>query len=93
MSSKEKFLSLEERIKVLKKLDEGQPIRKIAEEFKCGKTQITNIRDNKDSLKRQWEDGRSEFSETYEKMKNKSRTFEQRAVCMFAWNSALISSV
>jgi hypothetical protein len=43
MSSKKKFLSLEERIKVLKKLDEGQPIRKIAEEFKCGKTQITNI--------------------------------------------------
>jgi hypothetical protein len=57
MSSKKKFLSLEERIKVLKKLDEGQPIRNIAEEFKCGKTQITNIRDNKDSLKRQWEDG------------------------------------
>jgi hypothetical protein len=25
---------------------------------------------------------RSEFSETYEKTKNKSRTFEQRAVCM-----------
>jgi hypothetical protein len=57
MSSKKKFLSLEERIKVLKKLDEGQPIRNIAEEFKCCKTQITNIRDNKDSLKRQWEDG------------------------------------
>ncbi|ESN91598.1 hypothetical protein HELRODRAFT_165651 [Helobdella robusta] len=54
---RKKFLNLEEKMLVVKKLNDGVSIRKIAEEFRCGKTQIANIRENKESVKRQWEAG------------------------------------
>ena len=51
------FLSLEKRIAVVKKLESGVSVRKIAEEFKCGRTQISRINQEKEVIKRRWEEG------------------------------------
>jgi DNA-binding NarL/FixJ family response regulator len=57
MSSKRKFLTLEQRVEVLKKLDKGLSVRKVAEELNCGKTQISNIKADRVQILSQWEAG------------------------------------
>ena len=43
MSRKRKFLTLEERIKVIERSDKGDAARRIAADLNVGKTQIQNI--------------------------------------------------
>ena len=43
MSQKRKFLTLEERIKVIERSDKGDAARRIAADLNVGKTQIQNI--------------------------------------------------
>jgi hypothetical protein len=41
----------------LKQLDSGKSMRTIAEKFDCGRTQISNIKLEKDAIMREWESG------------------------------------
>ena len=43
MSAKRKFLTLEDRVKVLELVGKGDSIRAIAAMYSCGRTQIQNI--------------------------------------------------
>ena len=57
MSRKRKVLSLEERVNVLKKIDEGKSCRAASTELGVGKTQVqTIVKERKDIMKR-WESG------------------------------------
>ncbi|ESO10336.1 hypothetical protein HELRODRAFT_183752 [Helobdella robusta] len=79
-----KFLNLEEKMLVVKKLNDGVSIRKITEEFCCGKTQIANIHENKESVKRQWEAGVPSKNKTLKKRKT---DFEEINFKFFEWFS------
>ena len=57
MAQKRKFLTLEQRVRVIEKLDKGLSVRKIAEELDCGKTQISNIKADKKAILEEWESG------------------------------------
>jgi phosphopantetheine adenylyltransferase len=54
---KRKTLSLEQRVKVIRKLDEGLTVRDVAKLFDCGKTQISSIRVSRDLIMKEWEGG------------------------------------
>ena len=49
-------LNLEERVNVIKENDRGLSERRLAERFKCGKTQINTILKNKNVILAEWED-------------------------------------
>ena len=57
MASKRKVLTLEDRVAVVKRLNEGISVRSIAKEFDCGKTQISRISEQKEAIMKQWEEG------------------------------------
>ncbi|ESN98205.1 hypothetical protein HELRODRAFT_184409 [Helobdella robusta] len=69
---------------VVKKLNDGVSIRKIAEEFGCGKTQIANIRENIESVKRQWEAGVPSENKA---LKRQKTDFEEINFKLFEWFS------
>ncbi|XP_067139408.1 jerky protein homolog isoform X3 [Centruroides vittatus] len=48
-------LSLETRVQVIKESASGVTLRKLAEKFNCGKTQISNILQRKDYWLKEWE--------------------------------------
>ena len=52
MACKRKVLTLEQRVNVWKKLDSG-----VSVEIGCGKTQITRIKADKDSIMKDWGSG------------------------------------
>lgn len=54
---KRKILSLDQRVDVLKRLDNGHSCRTIAKEVGCGKTQIGRIRSERAAILREWESG------------------------------------
>ena len=57
MSRKRKILTLEERVAVLKKADEGKSCRAIAIEVGVGKTQIQTIVKEREEILKNWESG------------------------------------
>lgn len=63
MSSKKvtgrSVLSLEDRVKVIKEKEKGNSERKIADMFKCGKTQINTILKSKDNILVEWEENKN----------------------------------
>jgi len=54
--SKRQELSFAERIKVIHARESGKSMRKLADQFGCGKTQILNIISQKDSLLKEWKE-------------------------------------
>lgn len=54
--SKRVFLSLEQRIEVLREHERGKSARKLAERFNCGRTQISKIIKEKDLILKEFED-------------------------------------
>ena len=57
MSRKRKVLSLEERVKVLKKIDEGKSCRAVSIELGVGKTQVQSIVKEREDILKRWENG------------------------------------
>ncbi|BFZ14341.1 hypothetical protein BsWGS_17380 [Bradybaena similaris] len=51
------LLTLEERVKVIKRSKSGDSSRKLAADFKVGKTQILAILKGENDIIRRWEDG------------------------------------
>lgn len=56
MSKKRVFLTLEQRVQVIKLHDNGKSERKLAVSFNCSKTQINKIIKEKTSVLKEWED-------------------------------------
>ena len=52
--NKRKILSLDQRVKVLKKLDQGMACCTVATLFRCGKTQIATIKNQKEAIMTEW---------------------------------------
>ena len=42
---------------------------KIAEEFRCGRKQIASIRDTKETIRKQWEEGARSENKTIDRLK------------------------
>ena len=57
MSRKRKVLSLEERVSVLKKVEEGKSCRAVSNELGVGKTQVQTIVKEREDILRRWESG------------------------------------
>ena len=55
--SKRKFLSLEDRVKVVQMLEYGRPSRITATEFNVGRTQIQNVAKRKREILEEYESG------------------------------------
>ena len=58
MSRKRKVLSLEERVSVLKKVDEGKSCRAVSNKLGVGKTQVQTIVKEREDILRRWESGK-----------------------------------
>ena len=56
-SPKRKVLSLEQRMDVLKRLDNGQSCRSVAIMCGCGKSQIARVRLERAEIEREWASG------------------------------------
>ena len=54
---KRKILTLDDRIDVLKQIDNGESCRSIAAAVNCGKTQISRIRNDRAAIMKEWESG------------------------------------
>ena len=66
MSQKRKVLTLEDRIRVIEKVEQGKSCRCVAVEMGVGKTQVqSTVRDRK-SIRRQWETCRSGPKQKYQ---------------------------
>ena len=71
MSRKRNILKLEERVSVLKKVEDGKSCRSIALELGVGKTQIQSIVKEKDEIMKRWESGsRADVKYTKARAKN-----------------------
>ena len=49
-TGKRKILTLDDRVDVLKRIDNGEPCRSIAAAVNCGKTQISRIRNDRAAI-------------------------------------------
>jgi hypothetical protein len=56
-AGKRKILDLQQRVQVLKLLDQGQSCRVVAQTMSCGKTQIQGIKGMREEILKEWEAG------------------------------------
>ena len=56
-TGKSKILTLDDRVDVLKRIDNGESCRSIAAAVNCGKTQISRIRNDRAAIMKEWESG------------------------------------
>jgi transposase len=82
MAGKRKALTLEDRISVLKKLDNGMSVRDVAKAYDCGRTQIQGIKNSRESLLKQWEEG---GRADQKRMKIRKTTYEAVNVAVWDW--------
>ncbi|KAK7094233.1 hypothetical protein V1264_007882 [Littorina saxatilis] len=82
--SKRKFLTLEERVDVIKKLNKGLSVRKVADELNCEKTQISNIKADRSQILSQWESG---ARSTGKCVKRRKTTYDGLNDELFEWFS------
>ncbi len=54
---KRKVLPLDLRVEVVKMIDSGKSLRAIAQKFDCGRTQISNIKIEREAIMKEWESG------------------------------------
>ena len=69
MSQKRKLLTLEDRIRVIEKVEQGKSCRCVAVEMAVGKTQVQSIVRDRKSIRRQWETCRSGPKQKYQSRK------------------------
>ncbi|XP_062511724.1 tigger transposable element-derived protein 6-like [Corticium candelabrum] len=69
MSQKCKFLTLEDRIPVIEKVEQGKCCRCVAVEMGVGMTQVQSIVRDRKSIRRQWENCRSGPKQKYQSSK------------------------
>lgn len=80
MSRKRKVLTLEERVAVIKKTEEGKSCRTVATEFGVGKTQIQTIVKEREEIMKKWESG-----ESSSKKYSKPRTADYQDLDKIMW--------
>ena len=56
-TGKRKMLTLDDRVDVLKRIDNGESCRSITAAVNCGKTKISRIRNDKAVILKEWESG------------------------------------
>ncbi|KAK7096089.1 hypothetical protein V1264_005433 [Littorina saxatilis] len=81
---KRKCLTLEERVDVIKKLDKGLSVPKVADELNCGKTQMSNIKADRTQILSQWESG---ARSTAKCVKRRKTTYDELNEELFEWFS------
>ena len=67
---------------MLKKLESGRSIRELAAEFAVGRTQISMIGVNRESVKKEWENGGRAEQKTVKKWKT---TYEALNTAVWEW--------
>lgn len=66
-SNKRKCLTLEERVGVIRQLDQGVSCRAVALSLNCGKTQVTKIKAERQEILKKWEEGGRGDSKYYKR--------------------------
>ena len=56
-TGRRKILTLDDRVDVLKRIDNGESCRSIAAAVNCGKSQISRIRSDRAAILKEWESG------------------------------------
>ena len=56
-TGKHKILTLDDRVDILKRIDNVESCRSIAAAVNCGKTQISRIRNDRAAIMKEWESG------------------------------------
>ena len=56
-SPKRKILSLEQRVDVLRRLDSGESCRAVAVSCGCGKSEIAQVRTEREEITKEWQSG------------------------------------
>ena len=57
VTGKRKLLTLDDRVVVLKRIDNGESCRSIAAAVNCGKIQISRIHNDRAAIMKEWESG------------------------------------
>ena len=79
---KRKILTLDTRVEVLNLLESGKSLRDVAAQFGCGKTQISRIKSEKDSIMTEWQSGgRSDLKY----VKKRKTTYEALNNTVWEW--------
>ena len=81
-AGRRKILTLDDRVDVLKRIDNGESCRGIAAAVNCGKSQISRIRSDRAAILKEWESG-ARYDLKY--VKRRKDTYEELNTLAWEW--------
>ncbi len=81
-AGRRKILTLDDRVDVLKRIDNGKSCRSIVAAVNCGKSQISRIRSDKAAILKEWESG-ARYDVKY--VKRRKGTYEELNTLVWEW--------
>ena len=81
-AGRRKILTLDDRVDVLKWIDDGESCRSIAAAVNCGKSQISRIHSDRAAILKEWESG-ARYDLKY--VKRHKGTYEELNALVWEW--------